>query len=168
MSSDAAHHSRWKTGDAVFGIPLLLGLGMQWLLPLPWRWHPAQLILGALFLVNGMVFIALARRELAKNGQPTDPGFPTERLVTTGVFSSSRNPLYLAAASILAGAGLAFSNLWLLGLVIPAVVVCHYALILPEERYLAAKFEAEYRRYRASVRRWLGRHRSGGHTEEKP
>jgi len=43
------------------------------------------------------MFIVLARRELAHHGQPTDPGLPTSKLVTTGVFSVSRNPLYLAA-----------------------------------------------------------------------
>jgi protein-S-isoprenylcysteine O-methyltransferase Ste14 len=44
-------------------------------------------------------------------------------------------------------------------LLIPSLVACHYILIAPEERYLAAKFGEEYRMYSASVQRWIGRAR---------
>jgi protein-S-isoprenylcysteine O-methyltransferase Ste14 len=40
---------------------------------------------------------------------------------------------------------------------VPAIVACHYILIRPEERYLAARFDVAYSQYAASVRRWLGR-----------
>jgi protein-S-isoprenylcysteine O-methyltransferase Ste14 len=45
----------------------------------------------------------------------------------------------------------------LLVLLLPALVGCHYILVVPEERYLARTFGAEYRTYVTSVRRWLGR-----------
>ena len=55
------------------------------------------------------------------------------------------------------GVALAFNLPWILVLLLPALVACHYILIAPEERYLAAKFGQEYRAYLASVPRWLGR-----------
>jgi protein-S-isoprenylcysteine O-methyltransferase Ste14 len=55
------------------------------------------------------------------------------------------------------GITLAANLPWVLVLLIPALVACHYVLIAPEERYLAAKFGEEYRRYAASVHRWIGR-----------
>ena len=51
---------------------------------------------------------------------------------------------------------------WILILLLPALVLCHYVLIVPEERYLAAKFGAEYQAYAATVHRWLGRVRQQG------
>jgi protein-S-isoprenylcysteine O-methyltransferase Ste14 len=46
---------------------------------------------------------------------------------------------------------------WSLVLLLPAFVACHYLLVAPEERYLAAKFGIEYAQYAVSVRRWFGR-----------
>ena len=113
--------------------------------------------LGAALIIIGVVLVVLARREFAQNQQPTDPGHPTSRLITTGVFSISRNPLYLGGIYILAGIALALDLPWVLVLMFPAVVACHYILVAPEERYLAAAFGEEYRRYAHSVHRWIGR-----------
>ena len=112
---------------------------------------------GLAFL--GTVIIILARRQFTQHGQPTDPGRPTSQIITTGVFSISRNPLYLGGICIVVGIALALNLPWVLVLLIPALVGCHYVLVIPEERYLAAKFGEEYRTYAASVHRWIGRAR---------
>jgi protein-S-isoprenylcysteine O-methyltransferase Ste14 len=56
---------------------------------------------------------------------------------------------------IYAGVGVALNNAWVLGLLVPLLVVMRYRLIAREEEYLARKFGDQYRRYRASVRRWI-------------
>jgi protein-S-isoprenylcysteine O-methyltransferase Ste14 len=112
---------------------------------------------GALFIIMGIVLVVLARREFAKYGQPTDPGSPTSEIITTGIFSISRNPLYLGGGIILAGISLAFNLPWVLVLLLPSIIACHYILIAPEESYLAAKFGEKYHLYTATVRRWFGR-----------
>lgn len=76
-----------------------------------------------------------------------------------GIFSISRNPLYLGGICFLAGIALAVNLPWALALLAPAIVACHITLIAPEERYLAAKFGEKYRAYSASVHRWWGRSR---------
>lgn len=160
MSTDAAHKRKWQIFEVIFGVPYLAGIGLQLAVPvsLPRGFYaPVMVLGGAVLIVTGLTFIVLARRELAQHGQPTDPGLPTSKLVTTGVFSVSRNPLYLGGTCLLAGIALALNLLWSLVLLLPAVVACHYLLTAPEERYLAAKFGIEYVRYAASVRRWLGR-----------
>lgn len=157
---DAAHTSRWATGEVVFGLPFLAALALQWAAPLSLPRGPLALaftVAGALASVAGVALIALARRELGRRGQPTDPGLPTRALVTTGVFAISRNPLYLGAACLLAGIALASNLPWALALLVPSLVACRSVLIAPEERYLAEKFGEDYRRYAAAVRRWLGR-----------
>jgi protein-S-isoprenylcysteine O-methyltransferase Ste14 len=111
-------------------------------------------------MIVGAAFIVRARREFAQRGQPTDPGRPTTRVVTTGVFSISRNPIYFGVACFLAGVALAVNLPWVLVLLLPGLVACHYVLIMPEERYLAVKFGEEYRVYAATVQRWIGRARN--------
>ncbi len=110
-------------------------------------------------IIVGVALIVLARREFARRSQPTDPGRPTTQVVTTGVFSISRNPIYLGAACFLAGVALAVNLPWVLIFLLPSLVACHYVLIMPEERYLVAKFGEEYRAYAAAVHRWIGRAR---------
>lgn len=162
MSTDVAHKSGWHTFEVIFGIPLLVAIALQRVVPLslPFGWlTPVIIVAGALLIVLGGFLIALARQEFAQHGQPTAPGLPTSKIVTTGVFSFSRNPLYLGGICILVGIALALNLPWVLVFLLPALIACHYVLVAPEERYLAAKFGEEYRRYAASVHRWVGRAR---------
>jgi protein-S-isoprenylcysteine O-methyltransferase Ste14 len=160
MSIDVAHKSWWQTFEVVFGIPFLAAIALQLAVPvsLPRGFlRPAVIPGGAVLIIVGAALVVLARREFAQHGQPTDPGLPTSKVVTTGAFAVSRNPLYLGGVCVLVGIALALNLPWVLMLLLPAIVACHYILITPEERYLAAKFGEEYAGYVASVHRWLGR-----------
>ncbi len=162
MSTDVAHTSWWQISEVVFGIPFLVAVALQLTVPLAFPrgfLTPAIIPGGAVLIIVGLALIVLARREFAQRGQPTDPGLPTSNVVTTGVFSVSRNPIYLGAVCFLIGIALTVNLPWVLVLLLPALVACHYVLIAPEERYLAAKFGEEYRTYAASVHRWIGRAR---------
>lgn len=161
-SMDAAHRSWWQTFEVVFGIPFVAAIALQLVVPLSLSGGlvaPAIILAGAALIIVGVALVVLARREFARHGQRTDPGNPTSKVVTTGVFSVSRNPLYLGGVCVLVGIALAANLLWVLVLLLPALVACHYVLIAPEERYLAAKFGEEYTRYTATVHRWIGRGR---------
>jgi protein-S-isoprenylcysteine O-methyltransferase Ste14 len=162
MSVDAAHKSWWRTFEVVFGIPFLTAIVLQSCLPLSLPhglFTPVIILGGAALTILGAVLVVLARREFAQHSQPTDPGLPTSKIVATGVYSVSRNPLYLGGVCILAGIALVLDLPWVFVLLLPALITCHYVLIAPEEKYLAAKFGQEYRRYAASVHRWIGRAR---------
>ncbi len=160
MNADSAHKSRWEIGEVVFGIPFLVGIALHVLLPfsLPQGLLKQVLIpVGIVLILTGTGFIVLARRAFAQFRQPTDPGQPTSQVITTGVFAISRNPLYLGAALLFFGVALMMNVLWTLATLLASMVVCHYVLIMPEEKYLAAKFGEAYEAYTAIVRRWLGR-----------
>jgi len=160
MSNDVAHKTWWQIFEVVFGIPFLVAIVLQLVVPisLPRGFiPPARILAGLILIVVGIRLVVLARREFAKYSQPTDPGFPTTKIISTGVFSISRNPLYLGGVFMLAGISLTFNLPWVLILLIPSIIACHYILIAPEERYLAARFGEQYRTYTATVRRWIGR-----------
>ena len=121
------------------------------------RKHCVFFSAGIVLIILGAVLLILARRQFRRYGQPTDPGHPTHKVVTTGVFSISRNPLYLGGIGILVGLALAFNLPWAIVLLLPAFVACHYILMSPEERYLTEKFGEAYRSYVEKVDRWIGR-----------
>ena len=167
MATDAAHKSWWQIFEVVLGIPFLVAIGLQLAVPLSFppgflTW--ATVPVGVILIAIGITLVILARRELARYRQPTDPGRPTSKVITTGVFSISRNPLYLGGVCVLLGIALATDLSWFFVLLIPALVACHYVLIVPEEKYLFAKFGEEYRAYTASVHRWIGRSRPANGT----
>ncbi len=160
MSEDSAHNRWWEISELVFGIPFILAIALEVAVPLAWPagWLRLALIApGAILIVLGIGIVVAARREFAQYGEHTDPGHPTNKIMTTGVFSISRNPLYLGIVIFIVGIALAFDLVWALILLVPSMVACHYILIAPEERYLTAKFGEEYIRYSRSVQRWVGR-----------
>lgn len=155
----AAHTRWWQIAEVIFGLPALVALGLQFILPVRFPYAhltPLAWVGGSMLGFASLILIILARQELARYGQPTDPGQPTQRLVTSGIFAWSRNPLYLAAVLLLLGIALAGNFPWLIAALMPAVVLCHMLLILPEEHYLADRFGTEYREYTATVPRWVG------------
>jgi protein-S-isoprenylcysteine O-methyltransferase Ste14 len=162
MAPEAAHMRWWQTFEVVFGIPFLLALALQFVLPLSFGDGIVALVrvlVGAVLLVGGILVIGAARRQFRSHHQPTDPGQPTSTLITSGVFARSRNPLYLGGVGLLGGLALVLNVGWGLIVLLPALVAAHVVLILPEERYLAATFGEEYRTYTATVCRWIGRTR---------
>ncbi len=160
MSNDVAHKSWWQIFEIISGFPFLVALVLQWIIPVSFpreTFTGVFILVGAFLIVVGLAFVVLARREFVRHRQPTDPGFPTDAIITTGVFSISRNPLYLGGMCILVGTSVAFNFPWGFISLLPSILLCHYLLIVPEERYLAGKFGEDYQKYAATVRRWLGR-----------
>ncbi|HHF7318970.1 TPA: isoprenylcysteine carboxylmethyltransferase family protein [Haemophilus influenzae] len=79
----------------------------------------------------------------------------TTKLVSTGIFRFSRNPMYLSLLLMLIAWVLWLGNslAWLD--IIVFVLAINQFQIAKEEAYLENKFGDEYRRYKQKVRRWL-------------
>jgi protein-S-isoprenylcysteine O-methyltransferase Ste14 len=54
-----------------------------------------------------------------------------------------------------AGVAVVADSAWVLGLLVPLLIVMRYGVIAREEAYLEGKFGESYVAYRAKVRRWL-------------
>ena len=76
------------------------------------------------------------------------------RLVTTGIFSISRNPAFLAFDLTYLGILLMFFNFLLLIFTLFAAVMLHLQ-ILNEEKHLEEKFGEEYLRYKEKTGRYF-------------
>ena len=81
--------------------------------------------------------------------------FGASKLVTTGPYRFSRNPMVVSMTAILIGLALSLSNLWLLLTLIPLILIMQVGVIRPEEAYLTAKFGQFFLDYKTKVRCWL-------------
>jgi protein-S-isoprenylcysteine O-methyltransferase Ste14 len=88
-------------------------------------------------------------------GTAAEPWRPSTALVTGGVYRFTRNPMYLAMVLLHLGLALAVDSAVALALLPSLLALVQAGVVLREERYLERRFGDEYRRYRASVRRWL-------------
>lgn len=77
------------------------------------------------------------------------------RLLVTGPYAFSRNPMYLAWTLIALGLALVINTLWLLLALLPVVLLTHFLVIRREEERLRQQFGEEYRQYCQEVRRYL-------------
>jgi protein-S-isoprenylcysteine O-methyltransferase Ste14 len=76
-------------------------------------------------------------------------------LVSTGVYSFTRNPMYLGMVLGLFAWAVYLSSVWsLLGPVVFALYITRFQII-PEERVLDRLFGASFAAYKRRVRRWL-------------
>lgn len=88
----------------------------------------------------------------------------THKLAVLETNQSNKDPIVLLLIVItLSGIALGLNNLWTSILLIPAIILCHFVLMVPEERYLKNKFGGVYLEYIASLRRWFGRKRTNPH-----
>ena len=75
-------------------------------------------------------------------------------LQTKGVYSLSRNPMYLGLYMLSIAAVLYKPYLPMVVAAIAGIII-HHKIILNEERFLEAKFGQSYQSYRQRVRRYL-------------
>ena len=136
---------------------LLLGFALDFLiLRLATGLPPAlRYGLGVVFLVLGGALIVAAIGRFRRAGTRPEPWKPSTSVVTEGVYAFTRNPMYLAMTLVYLAASLAADSIVALLLLPLVLIVLHYGVIAREERYLEGKFGDGYRRYKASVRRWL-------------
>ena len=111
--------------------------------------------LGAVLVLCGLALLLLGARRFTAAGTNIPPTLPTTALVVTGPYRWSRNPLYLAMILVYAGIGFAALSSWVLLLAVPLILILNYGVVIREEVYLERKFGADYRAYRARVRRWI-------------
>lgn len=131
---------------------------LAWLLDalLPVRFDPgllrwagyAMLALAIAIDVTAMVTMARAKTTIM-------PHQHSDNLVTHGIFSMSRNPIYVANILIIAGLGLMTGNAWYFSTAIGAFHAIRHLAIEREELHLEANFGETYRRYKGRTRRWI-------------
>jgi protein-S-isoprenylcysteine O-methyltransferase Ste14 len=135
---------------------LIIGWLLAWLFPghslLPSGWNQ---ISGMILIAIGLVIIVAAIVQMRRAQTNVEPWKPTTKILDTGLYSISRNPIYIAMTLVYLGIAFLVNSFWFLPPLILVLPAIYYGVILREEKYLERKFGDEYLNYKTSVRRWF-------------
>jgi protein-S-isoprenylcysteine O-methyltransferase Ste14 len=112
-------------------------------------------IASLVFLIAGFAFMLPALIKFFQTKNTLIPTKPATSLETSGIYSFSRNPMYLGLLLIYIGLAFLFGNWWTFILVPILIILVNKLIIIKEERYLERSFGPAYIDYRKKVRRWI-------------
>jgi len=129
---------------------------MAWGFAFPY--HFLLMIISGVTFILGLVIVISAIRQLIQRGKGTlAPWDPPKKLVVSGVYRYTRNPMISGVAIILLGESILFGSWLLLIWFILFSTVNYIYFIVGEEPLLEEKFGADYREYKKNVPRLLPR-----------
>ena len=141
----------------VFVLAFLLGVGLQFLLPLSSASSTLSLlarVAGVALFLTGAVIAGSGLVLFHRLETTTTPGEAPNNLVTTGPYRFTRNPMYLGLVLAYLGEQGMLVLAWpLLFLVLTIGYVNGF--VLPIEESSLRAFGPAYEAYRARVRRWI-------------
>ena len=111
---------------------------------------------GFILLLPGILGLLWCVWSFYTEGRGTlAPWSPPRHLVVSGLYSYSRNPMYVSVVLILWGWAAGFQSPALALYALAVMVAFHVRVVLGEEPWLARTHGHAWDRYRAAVPRWL-------------
>ena len=131
-------------------------LGMQFILymMLPLEVN-LSLLLGLILLIGSIALIVMAFKELQNYQTTYIPDGEPEKLVKTGPFKLTRNPIYLGMFGILIASSFLMQSISAMLIPILFLSIIENTWIPHEEEKLKEKFPDEWEEYISSTKRWL-------------
>ena len=114
-----------------------------------------SMLLGLILLFGSIVLIMWSAKELKNNDTTILPDGEPEKIVITGPFKYTRNPIYLGMTGILFATAMLMQSLSALLMPVLFLLIIENTWIPHEESKLEKKFEDDWKSYANSTRRWL-------------
>lgn len=116
-----------------------------------------SLTLGGILLSVGLFTIMLAVWQFRRYQTTVNPLQPenTRQLLTTGILSISRNPMYLGFVLLIVATGITLQSMVFPLVSIIFIMYMTRFQIIPEERALHALFPNDFSNYCNNTRRWI-------------
>ncbi|MDH7460567.1 isoprenylcysteine carboxylmethyltransferase family protein [Chitinophagaceae bacterium 26-R-25] len=112
-------------------------------------------IMGSTIIFIGLLFSFPALRQFFRTKNTLVTIKPSNSLQTTGIYSISRNPMYISLLLIYCGLSFVVGNWWNLILFPFIFLIVQEYVIKREEKYLNRRYGQQYLDYKAKVRRWV-------------
>lgn len=119
--------------------------------------HIVLQIIGVVITAFGVMAFILSVAQMKENWRAGVRREEKTNLVTSGIYSISRNPAFLGFDLMYVGILFSFFNWYLCFATILAVVFFHLQIVYVEEDFLIEAFGQEYLEYEKKVFRYLGR-----------
>ncbi len=116
------------------------------------------LIIGLILIVGGAILLIGTVSMFIRIGKGTlAPWSPTSKLVLSGVYGYTRNPMISGVFSALLGESIIFQSRAIFVWTVSFFIINSIYFILSEEPGLAERFGQEYIKYKRNVPRWIPR-----------
>jgi len=112
--------------------------------------NTAGVLVTSFALVFMLITLIHFKNSLRFGMDENNPG----KLITTGIFSVSRNPFFLSLDIYFIGIALLRPGLFFIGYAVLAIISIHF-FILKEEKFMQRIYGNEYLEYKLRVRRYL-------------
>ncbi|SDE71148.1 methyltransferase family protein [Kordiimonas lacus] len=145
----------WPTSEAIMFGFLVLSAGFELVFPISLdpRVESWLVIAGGVLFVEGVWLLLQAKKDLKAGLSCSEEG-AGKKLVHSGVYALSRNPIYVSNFLMLAS--FALWGLYWLALLLPIIIFVYWkALVQPEERFLSQRYDVAYDLYVAHTPRWF-------------
>jgi len=117
----------------------------------------AKIALIVILIICANIFIFTGIKCFKKSDTTINPLQPetASKLVTTGIYQVSRNPMYVGLTILLLAWSIYLTSIFALIWIGIFMVTIQNLQIIPEEQVLAKLFGDNYINYKTKVRRWL-------------
>lgn len=139
----------------IFLVVMIISYGVHYFFPVGLGGSSALKYIGILVIIFGISVVFLASRYFKHAETNIEPWKPTTKIISTGIYGYSRNPIYLAFCLVQIGVAVFLNSFWILISFILSASLVYQIVIKKEEWYLETKFGEDYIRYKNMVRRWL-------------
>ena len=116
--------------------------------------YKAAVIIGLIISLcgEGIRVLVMGLVDILHGGK--DRTIYSSALITDGIFSHCRNPLYIGNIMILLGLAIIANSLIFLLVLIPVFIFFYQGIVMAEEDFLQKNFGEPYKVYRQKVNRW--------------
>lgn len=111
-------------------------------------------LLGILVAFSGFFLMGKAR-DLFRSHKTTLKIEQSSNLIKTGVFSKTRNPMYLGMLILILGACIFSCNIISFSAPLLFFILVNWYFIPKEEHLMKKEFKSEYEQYQKQVKKWL-------------
>jgi len=111
--------------------------------------------IGILLIFMSLIIFYISIKQFNKHSEDPVPTTPSNLIIVNGIYSYTRNPMYLGLLLMQIGLGMLLSVIHIVMFTVFTYLILKYFVIFPEEKYLEDKFGDVYIRYKKSVNRWI-------------
>ncbi|MCH6585044.1 MAG: isoprenylcysteine carboxylmethyltransferase family protein [Proteobacteria bacterium] len=120
----------------IFLFLLLAAYGLQHIWPIGIGASSGLKYIGGGVVMLGIGIVILVAQSFKNAETNIEPWKPTTKIISTGIYAYSRNPIYAGFCLVSIGIGIFSNSFWILISFIPSAVLVYYIAIRKEEVYL--------------------------------